>query len=330
MSDSIDRTRDRRPISLQVRDGLEELIASDNLRPGARLPSEGELAQRFGVARGSVREALKQLEQEGVVEVRHGLGRFVSPIGSLAIKRTAATSDSVSEILAELGVTDAATHSLTLDRGLRALTILRHHPEGLSVTELAQELGTHRAGVYRLLGPLTDHRVVRRLEDGRCILGSGLIDLAQGVQPRLIEAAAPVLRALAASVSATTALTLRDGEEAVVGLVVTPPDQPLHVIYRVGLRHPLTVGAPGHALLAATKPTAGEPTDVVQARDRGWALSSGQLLPGATGVAAAIPNRTGAVEAAISAVWIVDRDPDPVAREVIAAAGRIAAEAGLD
>jgi DNA-binding IclR family transcriptional regulator len=219
----------------------------------------------------------------------------------------------------------AAEHSHTLDRGLRALEVLRGHPDGLTVTELARELGTHRAAVYRLLGPLAAHHLVQRLDDGRCVLGPGLIALAEGVQPRLIEAATPILRALAARLGATAALTVRDADDAVVALVVTPPDQPLHVAYRTGLRHPLTVGAPGHALLAAGPPQPGEPGDVASTRERGWAVSSGQLLPGATGVAATVPARRQATGAAVSAVWIADRDPEPAAREVVAAAAEIAA-----
>src|SRR4051812_42761605 len=54
-----------------------------------------------------------------------------------------------------------ATHSQTLDRGLRALAALARHPDGLSVSELAAVLETHRAAVYRLLGPLGDHHLVR-------------------------------------------------------------------------------------------------------------------------------------------------------------------------
>ncbi|HEY2652359.1 MAG TPA: helix-turn-helix domain-containing protein [Solirubrobacteraceae bacterium] len=222
----------------------------------------------------------------------------------------------------------AAEHSHTLDRGLRALEVLRGHPDGLSVTELARELGTHRAAVYRLLGPLVAHRLVQRLDDGRCVLGPGLIALAEGVQPRLIQAATPVLRALAARLGATTALTIRDGNEAVVALVLTPPDQPVHVSYRIGLRHPLTVGSPGHALLAAGPPQPGEPEGVAAVRQRGWTVSSGELLPGATGVAALVPARAQDTQAAVSAVWIVEREVEPAAREVVAAAAEIAAVVG--
>jgi GntR family transcriptional repressor for pyruvate dehydrogenase complex len=43
---------------------IQELIVSDVLRPGDRVPPERALAERFGVGRGHVREALKRLEPE--------------------------------------------------------------------------------------------------------------------------------------------------------------------------------------------------------------------------------------------------------------------------
>src|SRR5215211_5581022 len=101
-------------------------------------------------------------------------------------------------------------------RGLRALAVLARHPDGLSVSELAAALDTHRAAVYLLLGPLADHHLVRREPDGRFTLAPGLIELAAGVRPRLHEVADPVLRRLADQLRATAALTIRDGDEAVV------------------------------------------------------------------------------------------------------------------
>ena len=217
----------------------------------------------------------------------------------------------------------AATHSLTLDRGLRALSVLSAHADGMTVVELADALQTHRAAVYRLLSPLTDHHLVRRLPDGRYALGAGLIELASGVQSRLQDEADPVLRELADRLHATAALTVCDGDEGVVAAVVAPRDQLVHLTYRTGMRHPLSRGAPGLALLAALPPEAGEPGEVIDARTRGWAVSAGQLLPGATGVAAAITSGTSEPIAAISAVWIAGIDPDLAGRAVLDAAASL-------
>jgi DNA-binding IclR family transcriptional regulator len=222
----------------------------------------------------------------------------------------------------------AATHSQTLDRGLRVLEVLAEHPEGMTVSALAAALGTHRAGVYRLLGPLVDHRLVARGADGRHTLAAGLIALAGAVKPRLREVALPVLQRLADELRATTALTVRDGDEAVVALVVPPRDPRVHITYHVGMRHPLTQGCPGHVLLAALPPAPGEPPSVTRAREDGYGVSRGELLPGATGVAAAIASPGHEPEASISAVWIEGLDPDEAATAVRTAAAQISADLG--
>jgi DNA-binding FadR family transcriptional regulator len=54
-------------------------IASGALPVGERLPSEVELAHRFGVSRGVARECLRSLEERGLVTVKHGSGATVLP-----------------------------------------------------------------------------------------------------------------------------------------------------------------------------------------------------------------------------------------------------------
>jgi DNA-binding FadR family transcriptional regulator len=66
-----------RRIYQQIAEQLAAMIASGELAPNARLPSERELAQRLGVSRPPVREALIALEVEGLVDVRMGSGVYV-------------------------------------------------------------------------------------------------------------------------------------------------------------------------------------------------------------------------------------------------------------
>lgn len=68
----------RQPISLQIMDLLTNLLLSGELKPGDRLPTELELAQKLGVGRNSVREAIKMLSSIGVVDVQKGAGTFVA------------------------------------------------------------------------------------------------------------------------------------------------------------------------------------------------------------------------------------------------------------
>ncbi|WP_328927648.1 GntR family transcriptional regulator [Streptomyces sp. NBC_00190] len=58
---------------------LLDRILTGELPAGARLPSEAELSDSYGVSRGTVRRAVHELEAAGHVQARHGVGRFVSP-----------------------------------------------------------------------------------------------------------------------------------------------------------------------------------------------------------------------------------------------------------
>jgi DNA-binding FadR family transcriptional regulator len=62
----------------QIADHLLGDVRAGRLSPGERLPGERELAQRLGVGRASVREALGFLQVQGVVETRRGAGSFVA------------------------------------------------------------------------------------------------------------------------------------------------------------------------------------------------------------------------------------------------------------
>lgn len=55
-----------------------DLISANRLRPGDQLPPERELATKLGTSRPSLREALRSLGAQGVVDIRHGSGVFVA------------------------------------------------------------------------------------------------------------------------------------------------------------------------------------------------------------------------------------------------------------
>lgn len=57
---------------------LREKIDAGDLPPGAVVPSEAALVEEYGVSRGTARQALIELQGAGLVEVKHGKGRFVS------------------------------------------------------------------------------------------------------------------------------------------------------------------------------------------------------------------------------------------------------------
>ncbi len=71
------QTIENKRLYRQIADQVARLIRTGGLHGGERLPAERELAERFGVSRPTMREALIALEVEGLIEVRGGSGVFV-------------------------------------------------------------------------------------------------------------------------------------------------------------------------------------------------------------------------------------------------------------
>lgn len=70
--------RPKASLSERIAAQIDHFIDGARLRAGDRLPPERDLAVRLGVSRPSLREALKTLEAQGRVQVRHGQGVFIS------------------------------------------------------------------------------------------------------------------------------------------------------------------------------------------------------------------------------------------------------------
>ncbi|GAA5168316.1 MULTISPECIES: FadR/GntR family transcriptional regulator [Amycolatopsis] len=72
------------PVVPQVETLLRERLREGHWKPGERLPNEVRLAAELGVGRSSVREAVRLLARDGLLDVRHGSGTYVTdaPAGS--------------------------------------------------------------------------------------------------------------------------------------------------------------------------------------------------------------------------------------------------------
>lgn len=85
----------------RIRNGVLDLI--QDLQFGDKLPTEEKLTALLSVSRPALREGLKQLEQEGVIDVVHGKGRFVAAGSALSIARPITKFESVTEMVATRG-----------------------------------------------------------------------------------------------------------------------------------------------------------------------------------------------------------------------------------
>lgn len=66
-----------RTVSQTVIKQIQDMIFDGRLQEGDKLPPERELAEKLGVGRPALREAMRSLELMGLVESRHGLGNYI-------------------------------------------------------------------------------------------------------------------------------------------------------------------------------------------------------------------------------------------------------------
>ncbi|WP_231644802.1 IclR family transcriptional regulator [Sciscionella sediminilitoris] len=182
--------------------------------------------------------------------------------------------------------------SKTLHNGLEILELLVTHPKGLTLTEIAEAIGTHRTVAHRLVRTLEAHQLCRRDRFKRISLGTGLVRLAEPVEQDLRTLAKPVLEELTDLTQATAHLVVRENDKQVRMLMIVEPRQArMHVSFRPGQVDPIDRGSAGLAMLAAAPPIENEREEVTLARERGFAVSYGEIAPSIIGISAMVPGK---------------------------------------
>ncbi|MBX0356388.1 GntR family transcriptional regulator [Halobacillus litoralis] len=100
--------QDTRHLYLQVIEQIKRDIENGIFLEKQKLPSEFQLSKSLGVSRATLREALRILEEEGVVTRRHGVGTFVNPkpLFTSGIEEL----DSVTGMIAKSGMTPGSQY----------------------------------------------------------------------------------------------------------------------------------------------------------------------------------------------------------------------------
>lgn len=102
------KTDDPRPIYVQIMDEVRRAIVMEILRPDDPLPSVRELASELRVTPRTVAQAYGELERDGIVYMRRGLGTFVAQLGSDRTQRRAMIRG-----VAERALIEAVRHGFT-------------------------------------------------------------------------------------------------------------------------------------------------------------------------------------------------------------------------
>jgi GntR family transcriptional regulator, transcriptional repressor for pyruvate dehydrogenase complex len=106
----------------QIVEQVEDSILKGVLKPGDQLPPERDLAQRFGVSRTAVREAVKALREKGLVEAYTGRGTFVTNGTSQAMRQSL---DLIIKISQQEGTLHLAELRRILEPEIAALAVPR-------------------------------------------------------------------------------------------------------------------------------------------------------------------------------------------------------------
>ncbi len=156
----------------EVAEYIKKLIADGRLKPGDRLPTEREMAERFGVSRTVIRDAVKTLSGNGLLSVQQGRGIFVNRLDSGFIARQLSglmshENDTISQIFEVRMILETAVVSLAAQRHTAAdmqllLKNLKAH-QLLAKADNISKLGQQDREFHLLLAETTHNPLVIRL-----------------------------------------------------------------------------------------------------------------------------------------------------------------------
>jgi DNA-binding GntR family transcriptional regulator len=109
-----------RPLSRLIRDALVERIVSGGVEPGARLV-ETQLAAEYGTSQAPVREALRELEAVGMVEIRPRRGTFVRPFIQQTLRESYVVRAALEETATRLAILASTVPTVALQAAVQAM-----------------------------------------------------------------------------------------------------------------------------------------------------------------------------------------------------------------
>ncbi len=186
---------------------------------------------------------------------------------------------------------NGAPGSQTLARGLNALQLVASSPTGLTIAQVADDIGVHRTIAYRLLSTLAQFRFVVKGEDGRYRSAAALAVLGASFDNNVRQLCVPTLRGLADQLGTTVSLLVAEGDQQVAIAVMAPTNVYYQLSFHEGSRYALDRGAAGIALLASMAPRPGERELVQQTRQQGWVITHGEIEPNTYGLAVPVRRR---------------------------------------
>jgi DNA-binding GntR family transcriptional regulator len=185
---------------------LQKAILGGTFRLGTQLPTEAELCEMLGVSRTVVREALRVLEDEGLVTRRHGVGTFVR---NHPILKNLNFNFGITEMIESAGLKAGTSH----------LALQKEKADKEKAEQLRVELGTPLVTVERVrtadgrpvvysLDTLTESLIQRAGFDLQLLLTESIYNILQNSLGQVVEYGIARLLPVAAPAKVTEKLKL--------------------------------------------------------------------------------------------------------------------------
>lgn len=176
---------ERKTLTEVAHQELRQAITGGIYRPGSQLPTEAELCELLGVSRTVVREALRVLEDDGLVARRHGVGTFVR---NHPILKNLNFNFGITEMIESAGLKSGTSH----------LGIHKENADEEKAEQLRVPVGTPLITVERVrtadgrpvvysLDTLTESFLQRAEFDTQLLLTESIYDIVQKTLGQVIE-----------------------------------------------------------------------------------------------------------------------------------------------
>jgi GntR family transcriptional regulator len=176
---------ERKTLTDVAQQELRKAITTGTYRPGSQLPTEAELCEMLGVSRTVVREALRVLEDDGLVARRHGVGTFVR---NHPILKNLNFNFGITEMIESAGLQPGTNH----------LAIAQESADQEKAEQLRVPVGTPLITVERVrtadgrpvvysLDTLTESLIQRAEFDPQLLLTESIYNILQKTLGQVIE-----------------------------------------------------------------------------------------------------------------------------------------------
>ena len=164
---------------------LRQAITSGTYRPGSQLPTEAELCEMLGVSRTVVREALRVLEDDGLVARRHGVGTFVR---NHPILKNLNFNFGITEMIESAGLKSGTSHlAIHKEMASQEKAEQLRIPVGTPLITVERVRTADKRPVVYSLDTLTESLIERAEFDSQLLLTESIYTILQKTLGQIIE-----------------------------------------------------------------------------------------------------------------------------------------------